>query len=86
MLVDQQPLAIGMRAAMPYIDDFIPGHDPRAISGLAPLVGGLDKQRPRRKMVLEEELKVKPLPMHGGQPDPKERPLPANAWPSAANY
>ena len=60
MLVDQQPLAIGMRAAMPYIDDFVPGHDPRAIAGLAPLVGGLAKQRPRRKMILEEELKVPP--------------------------
>ena len=33
MSVDQQPLAIGMRAAMPYIDDFVPGHDPRAVAG-----------------------------------------------------
>ncbi|HWC27109.1 MAG TPA: VWA domain-containing protein, partial [Solirubrobacteraceae bacterium] len=41
MSVDQQPLAIGMRAAMPYIDDFVPGHDPRAVAGLAQLIGGL---------------------------------------------
>ena len=87
MMVDQQPLAIGMRAAMPYIDDFVPGHDPRAVAGLAPLVGGLGTQRPRRKlMVGEEQLKVRPLPMHGGEAKPKDRPLPANNWPSAANY
>ena len=49
LLVDDQPLAIGMRAAMPYIDDFIPGHDPRAIAGLAPLVAALDDGRPRRR-------------------------------------
>ncbi|MGI8594671.1 MAG: vWA domain-containing protein, partial [Solirubrobacteraceae bacterium] len=34
MEVDQQPLAIGMRAAMPFIDEFVPGHDPRAVAGL----------------------------------------------------
>ena len=49
MSVDQQPLAIGMRAAMPYIDDFVPGHDPRAIAGLASLIGGLGDGRPMRK-------------------------------------
>jgi uncharacterized protein with von Willebrand factor type A (vWA) domain len=49
LLVDDQPLAIGMRAAMPYVDDFIPGHDPRAIAGLASLVAALDAQRPRRR-------------------------------------
>ena len=51
MRVDQQPLAIGMRAAMPYIDDFVPGHDPRAIAGLARLIGGLASDRPARKVV-----------------------------------
>jgi len=87
MLVDQQPLALGMRAAMPYIDDFVPGHDPRAIAGLAPLVGGLGKRRPRRKLVTDEQqLKVRPLPMHGNEQKPKDRPLPANQWPTAANY
>ncbi|HWC26945.1 MAG TPA: hypothetical protein VG474_10205, partial [Solirubrobacteraceae bacterium] len=51
MSVDQQPLAIGMRAAMPYIDDFVPGHDPRAVAGLAQLIGGLAADRPARKVV-----------------------------------
>lgn len=51
MSVDQQPLAIGMRAAMPYIDDFVPGHDPRAVAGLAKLIGGLAGDRPARKIV-----------------------------------
>lgn len=49
MLVDEQPLAIGMRAAMPFVDDFVPGHDPRAIAGLARLIAGLDSGRPLRR-------------------------------------
>jgi uncharacterized protein with von Willebrand factor type A (vWA) domain len=49
MEVDRQPLAIGMRAAMPYIDEFVPGHDPRAIAGMAQLIAGLDTARPRRR-------------------------------------
>jgi uncharacterized protein with von Willebrand factor type A (vWA) domain len=51
MDIDKQPLAIGMRAAMPYIDDFVPGHDPRAMVGLATLLGGLAGDRPARKSV-----------------------------------
>ncbi len=51
MQVDQQPLAIGMRAAMPYIDEFVPGHDPRAIAGLARLIGDLGNQRPQRRVL-----------------------------------
>jgi len=49
MEVDQQPLAIGMRAAMPFIDEFVPGHDPRAIAGMAHLIAGLNAQRPHRR-------------------------------------
>ena len=51
MSVDKQPLAIGMRAAMPYIDDFVPGHDPRAIAGLASVIGTLGEDRPMRRVV-----------------------------------
>jgi len=51
MGLDMQPLAIGMRAAMPYVDDFIPGHDPRAVAGLARLIGDLGGQRPQRRPV-----------------------------------
>ena len=49
MTVDEQPLAIGMRAAMPYVDEFVTGHDPRAIAGLARLISGLGADRPQRK-------------------------------------
>jgi uncharacterized protein with von Willebrand factor type A (vWA) domain len=51
--IDAQPLAIGMRAAMPYIDEFVPGHDPRAVAGLAELIGkvGTDSARPMRRAV-----------------------------------
>ncbi|MDQ3721437.1 MAG: VWA domain-containing protein [Actinomycetota bacterium] len=58
MAVDSQPLAIGMRAALPYIDDFVPGHDPRAVAGLAQLIGGLAADRPMRKAVPD------PPPLH----------------------
>lgn len=51
MGLDMQPLAIGMRVAMPYVDDFIPGHDPRAVAGLARLIGDLGGQRPQRQPV-----------------------------------
>jgi len=53
MGIDQQPLAIGMRAAMRYVDDFVPGHDPRAIAGLARVIGELGAQRPHRRPVRE---------------------------------
>ncbi len=53
MGIDQQPLAIGMRAAMRFVDDFVPGHDPRAVAGLARLIGELGGQRPQRRRVLE---------------------------------
>lgn len=51
LTLDKQPLAIGMRAAMPYVDDFVPGHDPRAVAGLAHLIGGLAADRPARRFV-----------------------------------
>jgi hypothetical protein len=47
--LEMQPLAIGMRAAMPYVDDFVPGHDPRAIAGLASIIRGLGEARPSRR-------------------------------------
>jgi uncharacterized protein with von Willebrand factor type A (vWA) domain len=43
-----QPLAVGMRAALPFIDDFVPGHDPAAVATLARLIGGLSSERPMR--------------------------------------
>ncbi|MEA2196160.1 MAG: uncharacterized protein QOJ25_211 [Solirubrobacteraceae bacterium] len=53
MLVEDQPLAIGMRAAMPYVDDFVPGHDPRAIAGLGTLLADLGGGRPQRRRQLQ---------------------------------
>ncbi len=54
MTVDEQPLAIGMRAALPFIDEFVPGHDPRAVAGLARLIGGLGDGRPARRQLARE--------------------------------
>jgi uncharacterized protein with von Willebrand factor type A (vWA) domain len=46
--LDGQPLAVGMRAALRHVDDFVPGHDPRASGDLARLVRGLGRGRPTR--------------------------------------
>ena len=49
-----QPLAIGMRAALPYVDDFVAGHDPRALAELGRVVCELASTRPeRRQRVLD---------------------------------
>lgn len=45
----EQPLAIGMRAALPHVDDFIPGHDPRVARNLATLISVLGSGRPARR-------------------------------------
>ena len=44
-----QPLATGMRVALRHVDDFVPGHDPRAAGDLARLIRGLGAGRPRRR-------------------------------------
>lgn len=49
MLVVDQPLANGMRVALPYVDDFVAGHDPRAVAGLGSLLRELGAGRPRRR-------------------------------------
>jgi uncharacterized protein with von Willebrand factor type A (vWA) domain len=46
--LDGQPLAVGMRAALPCIDDFVPGHDPRAVEQLVRVISGLGEHRPTR--------------------------------------
>lgn len=47
--LEGQPLAVGMRAALPYVDDFVAGHDPRAIVQLARVIGRLGSGRPARR-------------------------------------
>ena len=44
-----QPLAVGMRAALPHIDDFVAGHDPRAQAELARLIRAVGGSRPARR-------------------------------------
>ena len=47
--LEMQPLAAGMRVALPHVDHYLPGHDPRAVAGLAKLIGGLGSRRPARR-------------------------------------
>ena len=46
--LDGQPLAVGMRAALPCIDNFVPGHDPRAVEQLVRVIRGLGEHRAAR--------------------------------------
>ncbi|MCW3010012.1 MAG: hypothetical protein JWO90_416 [Solirubrobacterales bacterium] len=44
-----QPLAMGMRAALPYIDDYLPGIDTRAMVELGRVLAGVGAGRPDRR-------------------------------------
>ena len=41
---EYQPLAGGMRAALPYIDRFLPGHNLAALEGLAEVLSGIERR------------------------------------------
>ncbi|MDQ4045326.1 MAG: VWA domain-containing protein, partial [Chloroflexota bacterium] len=43
-----QPLTQGIRAALPYIDHFLPVHNLQSLAALAALLGEADEQPPRR--------------------------------------
>ena len=44
-----QPLTQGIRAALPYIDHFLPVHNLQSLEVLADLLGEADDQPPRRR-------------------------------------
>src|SRR5215210_3072921 len=44
-----QPLAVGMRAALPYVDDYLTGVDPRTMIALGRVIAGLGAGRPARR-------------------------------------
>lgn len=46
--LDGQPLAIGMRAVLPFVDDYLAGDDARAIAGLGRVLAGVSAHRPSR--------------------------------------
>jgi uncharacterized protein with von Willebrand factor type A (vWA) domain len=46
--IDGHPLAVGMRAALPHVDDFVRGRDPRAMLELARIISGVGADRPAR--------------------------------------
>ena len=41
---DYEPLAAGMRAALPYVDRFLPGHNLESLEELAGVVGGIERR------------------------------------------
>jgi uncharacterized protein len=45
----RQPLAIGLRAALPFVDDYVPGNDLRAMAGLGRVLRGVGSVRPDRR-------------------------------------
>jgi uncharacterized protein len=56
---DYRPLTIGMKTALPYVDDFLPAHNLDSLISLGNLLGAIDDSRPvrsaaaRRKAVAE---------------------------------
>lgn len=47
--VARQPLAIGLRAALPYVDDYVAGDDLRAMAGLGRILRDAGSGRPARR-------------------------------------
>jgi uncharacterized protein len=41
---DYEPLAGGMKAALPYVDRFLPGHNVASLEGLAAVLGGIERR------------------------------------------
>jgi uncharacterized protein with von Willebrand factor type A (vWA) domain len=50
-LADYRPLTIGMEAALPYVDDFLPAHNVASLADLAERLAGLERRRPIRRQV-----------------------------------
>jgi uncharacterized protein with von Willebrand factor type A (vWA) domain len=46
-----QPLTQGMRAALPYIDEFLPIHNLQSLEALADLLGRVEDQPPLRRFI-----------------------------------
>jgi uncharacterized protein with von Willebrand factor type A (vWA) domain len=44
-----QPLTQGMRAALPYVDEFLPVHNLQSLEALAALLSRVEDQPPLRK-------------------------------------
>ena len=42
--VDYQPLGAGMRAALPYVDRFLPGHNIASLEDLADSLAAIDRR------------------------------------------
>jgi hypothetical protein len=39
-----EPLSAGMRAALPYVDRFLPGHNLESLEGLAGVLAGIERR------------------------------------------
>jgi uncharacterized protein with von Willebrand factor type A (vWA) domain len=46
-----QPLTQGMRAALPYVDEFLPVHNLQSLEALAALLGRVEDTPPLRRYV-----------------------------------
>jgi uncharacterized protein with von Willebrand factor type A (vWA) domain len=53
---DYEPLARGMRAALPFVDDFKPVNDLASLEELAAHLASLDSRRPRRRAGAQRRL------------------------------
>jgi uncharacterized protein with von Willebrand factor type A (vWA) domain len=46
---DYEPLTIGLKAALPYVDDFVPAHNLASLEALSRLLLEVTERRPVRR-------------------------------------
>ena len=52
---DYRPLTIGMKTALPFMDDFLPAHNLDSLISLGNLLSTIDDQRPQRSIAIQRQ-------------------------------
>ncbi len=74
---EYEPLARGMRTALPFVDDFLPVHDLASLEDLARRLAAMDEHRPARRQAPVLRLRDEPSAAPSARPPAVERrPLP----------
>ena len=68
---DYQPLTLGMQAALPYVDDFLPVHNMNSLQALAQRLSDIGPERGATRAYRPKAPEPEPAPA----PDPESRPI-----------
>ena len=68
---DYQPLTLGMQAALPYVDDFLPVHNMNSLQALAQRLSGIGPERGAARAYRPKA----PEPEPETEPEPESRPI-----------